>query len=101
FFVMDPRSFVKAGEMLFPKMPRNESLKLVVSANAEILNWTSSKIGFVLVKMEGKGDVTITPPRIMNFSGEGRLPILCEDTLFWAFQSQDLAFDFIITVQKV
>jgi|SRR5690606_1733766 len=101
FFVMDPRSFVKAGVMLFPKMPRNENLKLVVSANAEILNWTSSKIGFVLGKMEGKNDVSITPPLVMNFSGEGRLPIPCEDTLFWTFRFQDLAFDFIITVQKV
>jgi hypothetical protein len=101
FFVMDPRSFVKAGENLFPKMPRNESLKLVVSANAEILNSTSSKFGFILGKMEGRTDVVITPPLIMNFSGEGRLPLTCEDTLFWTFQSQDLAFDFIITVQKV
>lgn len=101
FFVMDPASFVKAGEKLFPKMPRNESLKLVVSANAEILNSASSKFGFILGKMEGRTDVVITPPLIMNFSGESRLSLACEDTLFWNFLSHDLAFDFIVTVQKI
>lgn len=101
FFSMDPRSFVSAGEKLFPKMARNESLKMVASANSEILNSTSSKFGMVLSKMEGRNDIVITPPLIMNFSGEGRIPINCDDTLFWVFRSPDMAFDFITTIQKV
>lgn len=101
FLSMDPRSFVKAGEKLFPKMARNESLKMVVSANSEILNSTSSKFGMVLSKMNGKNDTIITPPLIMNYSGEGRIPLNCDDTLFWGFRSPDIAFDFITTIQKV
>jgi hypothetical protein len=101
FMVMDLPSLIKAGESLFPRMPRNESLKMIVSANNEILNAADSKFGLLMARIDGKNDVVITPPLVMNFSGENRLPIPCEDAVFWTFTAPEISFDFIVSVQAV
>ncbi|MDQ2999713.1 MAG: hypothetical protein M3Y08_00420 [Fibrobacterota bacterium] len=101
FLIMDLTNTLLAAQKLFPKMPRNESLKMVVSANNEIINSASSKLGMVLSRAAGNGEVTVTPPLVMNHTGENRLPLNVSDCLFWTFRSECIVFDFIIAIQKI
>jgi hypothetical protein len=101
FLIMDLPSTLLAAQKLFPKMPRNESLKMVVSANNEIINSTSSKLGMVLSRAEGKSDVIVTPPLVMNQTGDNRLSLNVSDCLFWTFRSEGIVFDFAITIQMI
>lgn len=101
FIVMELSSFLVIGKKMFPDMARNESVKMLVSANSEILNTTNSKLAFILSKVEGKGGAIITPPVVMNYSGEHKMPVNCVDSIFLHCQSQDFAFDFVTTVQMI
>ena len=99
FIVMELNSFLAVGEKMFPNMPRNEGVKLLVSANNEILNTTCSKLAAILSKSEGKGTAVITPPAVMNYSGENKMAINCADSVFLHCQSSDFSFNFIATFQ--
>ncbi len=101
FIVMELNSFLAIGRKMFPEMARNESVKMLVSANSEILNTINSKLAFILSKVEGKGGAVITPPVVMNYSGEHKMAVNCPDSIFLRCQSKDFAFDFITTIQLI
>jgi hypothetical protein len=101
FILMELNSFMAASARIFPAMARNESIKMLVSGNNEILNTASSKLAFILSKAEGRGTPIITPPVVMNYSGENKIDIICADAIFLQCQSRDFAFRFITTVQMV
>lgn len=101
FMIMDLNVILLAAQKLFPKLPRNESLKLVVSAHNEILNSASSKLGMILGRTEGKNDVIVTPPLIGNHTGDNRLLLKASECLFWNFRADAISFDFIVSIQMV
>jgi hypothetical protein len=101
FLAMETDSMVRVGRRLFPGTPREEALKLVVSANAEVLNFTSSRIAWLLAKLEGIPGGEITPPRVGNFAGSQAYRIRAEEGIFLEFlcPAQNLAFRFAGSVQ--
>jgi hypothetical protein len=101
YMVMELNSFVTLSAKMFPKLPRNEGVKLLVSANNEILNTITSKLASILAKSEGKGSAVITPPVVMNYAGTNRMGLNCADSLFLHCQSSDFSFRFITTFQMV
>jgi hypothetical protein len=101
FMVMDLNSFLVAGAKMFPGMARNESVRMLVSANNEILNTISSKLAFILSKVEGKEGALITPPVVMNYSGDQKMALNCADSIFLECKSQDFGFRFIATFQAL
>lgn len=103
FFVMETDSMVRAGRRLVPGSPREEAVKVVVSANAEVLNFASSRLAWILAKLEGLPGAEITPPRIGNFTSTQAFRIRGEEGIFLEFAcpAQDLAFRFASVVQCV
>jgi CheY-specific phosphatase CheX len=101
FIVMELNSFLAMGGKMFPGMQRNESVKMLVSANSEILNTISSKLASILAKSEGKGAAVITPPVVMNYSGDQKMALHCADSIFLDCKSQDFGFRFIATFQMI
>lgn len=100
FVLMDPGHIVKLGAMAFPKVPRSDSPKKIISANGEILNTAVAKLGYLLGKLENTPDVAITPPLAMNFSGEGSVDIACRDSLFFKLAFEDVFMTFTATIQS-
>ena len=101
YMVMELNSFVALSAKMFPKMPRNEGVKLLVSANNEILNTITSKLASILSKSEGKGGAVITPPVVMNYAGANKMALNCADSLFLNCQSSDFSFRFVATFQMI
>jgi CheY-specific phosphatase CheX len=101
YMVMELNSFLALSAKMFPKMPRNEGVKLLVSANNEILNTITSKLAAILSKSEGKGNAVITPPVVMNYAGTNKMALNCADSLFLRCQSSDFSFRFVTTFQMV
>ncbi len=101
YILMELSSFVVVSAKIFPNMARNESIKLLVSGNNEILNTVSSKLAFILSKVEGCGNPIVTPPLVMNYAGENKMPVNCADTIFLHCQSPDFSFRFLTTVQML
>ncbi|MEO7425466.1 MAG: hypothetical protein ABI036_09785 [Fibrobacteria bacterium] len=101
FLIMDLNVILLAAQKLFPKLPRNESLKLVVSAHNEILNSASSKLGMILARTQGKNDVIVTPPLIVNQTGENSMLLRSSECLFWNFRADAISFDIIVSIQMV
>lgn len=101
FIIMDLNSFLALSAKMFPKMPRNEGVKLLVSANNEILNTITSKLASILSKSEGKGSAVITPPVVMNYAGANKLALDCADSLFLNCRSSDFSFRFVATFQMI
>jgi hypothetical protein len=101
FMVMELNSFLALSRIMFPKMPRNEAVKLLVSANNEILNTISSKLASILSKVEGKGSAIITPPVVMNYTGSNKILVNCADSHLLHCQAADFCFRFISTFQMV
>ena len=101
FMVMELNSFVALSGKMFPKMPRNEGVKMLVSANNEILNTISSKLAVILSKAEGKGSAIITPPVVMNYAGVNKIAINCADSHLLHCQASDFFFRFFATFQMV
>lgn len=101
FFIMESDSMVRAGRALFPGTPREESLKLAVSANAEVLNFVSSRIAWLLAKLEGIPGAEITPPKVGHFSAGQAYRIRPDEGAFLEFHcpSQNVAFRFAAMVQ--
>ncbi len=101
FMIMDLNSFLAVSGKMFPKMPRNEGVKMLVSANNEILNTITSRLSGILTKSEGKGNAVITPPVVMSYAGENRLAVNCADSHFLQCNSSDASFRFIATFQMI
>lgn len=103
FLIMETDSMVRAARRLVPGTPREESLKLVVSANAEVLNFACSRIAWILAKLEGIPGAEITPPKVANFTASQALRVRAEEGAFYEFicPAQNLAFRFITVVQCV
>lgn len=101
FFAMETDSMVRVGRRLFPGTPREEALKLVVSANAEVLNFISSRLAWLLAKLEGIPGADLTPPKVGNFSATQAYRIRAEEGVLFEFlcPSQNLAFRFAAAVQ--
>lgn len=101
FMVMELNSFLALSAKMFPKLPRNDGVKMLVSANNEILNTISSKLAVILSKSEGKGTATITPPVVMNYAGANRIAINCADSHILQCQAPGFSFRFIATFQMI
>ena len=101
FFILESDSMVRAGRALFPGTAREESLKLAVSANAEVLNFVSSRIAWLLAKLEGIPGAEITPPKVSHFTAGQAYRIRPDEGAFFEFNcpSQNLAFRFAAVVQ--
>lgn len=101
FLIMDLACLIATAENVFPKKPRNDGLKMIVSAHNEILNSASSKLGLLLARIEGRNEVVVTPPMVTNHSGEGSLHLNAGECLFWTFRSEKITFDFVVTIQTI
>ena len=103
FLSMETDSMVRAGKRMLPDKPKEEALKMVVSANAEILNFVTSRLAWLLSKLENSRDSEISPPRVGNFSGPLAHRIRAEEGVFYEFgcASQRLAFKFACCVQSI
>lgn len=101
FLIMETDSMLRSAKQMFPKESREESLKLAVSANAEVLNFVSSRISWLLAKLEGAASAEVSPPRVTNFSGLQALRVRAEEGIFFEFwaQEQALSFRFVASVQ--
>jgi hypothetical protein len=109
FLTMETDSMVRVGKRMLPDKPKEEALKLVVSANAEVLNFVTSRLAWLLSKLENSRETDISPPRIGNFSGVGSASgpqafrIRAEEGICYDFEcaSQRLAFRFACCVQSI
>jgi hypothetical protein len=103
FFVMETDSMLRSAKQIFPKESREEALKLAVSANAEVLNFVSSRISWLLAKLEGISSAEVSPPRVSSFSGLQALRVRPEEGIFFEFwtREQALSFRFIASVQTL
>jgi hypothetical protein len=88
---------------MLPDRPREEALKLVISANAEILNFVSSRLAWLLSKLENAPNTEISPPKVGNFSGTQAIRIRAEEGVFFDFSCapQNLAFKFATCIQSI
>jgi hypothetical protein len=101
FMIMELNSFLALSARMFPKMPRNDGVKLLVSANNEILNTITSKLAGVLSKSEGKGSAVITPPVVMSYAGANKMALNCADALFLDCRASDFSFRFVAIFQMI
>jgi hypothetical protein len=103
FLMMETDSLIRLGKRMFPDRPREEALKLVVSANAEILNFVSSRVAWLLSKVENAPNTEISPPKVGNFSGSQAHRIRADEGVFFEFACapQHLAFRFAASIQTI
>lgn len=103
FLTMETDSMVRLGSIMMPGGPREESLKLVLSANAEILNFVSSRLAWLLSKLESTSETGISPPEVSNFSGDRAFRIRGDECLCFDFTCapQNLAFRFTAEIQTL
>lgn len=103
FLTMETDSMLRLSKRMLPDQPRDEALKLVISANAEILNFVSSRLSWLLSKLENVPDTEISPPKVGNFSGSQAYRIRAEEGVFYEFtcSPQNLAFKFAASIQTL
>jgi hypothetical protein len=103
FLIMETDSMLRLGKRMLPDRPKEEALKLVVSANAEILNFVSSRVAWLLSKLENAPNTEISPPQVGNFSGSQAYRIRSEEGVFFEFACapQNLAFRFAAAIQSI
>ncbi len=103
FLMMETDSLLRLGKRMFPDRPKEDSLKLVVSANAEILNFVSSRLAWLLSKLENVADTEISSPKVGNFTGTQAYRIRAEEGICFDFtcSPQKLAFRFAACIQTI
>jgi hypothetical protein len=103
FLWMESDSLLRLGKRMFPDRSREDSLKFVVSANAEILNFVSSRLAWLLSKLENVANTEISPPRIGNFSGARAYRIRSEEAICFDFSCspQKLSFRYAASIQSL
>lgn len=99
FLLMDSAHILKLGLRAFPKKQRQDLPRIVMSANCEILNSASAKLGFLLGKLDSTSEVSLTPPLPGNFTGENARDIACRDSIFLTLGFEDSSLTFITTLQ--
>lgn len=101
FLIMETDSMVRVGRRLFPGTPREEAMKLVVSANAEVLNFTCSRLAWLLAKLEGIPGAEITPPKVGHYTATQGYRIRADEGVFFEFicPPEKLAFRFASCIQ--
>ena len=102
FLAMETDSMVRLGKLLLPGKAKEETLKMVVSANAEVLNFVTSRLAWLLSKLENSKDTEISPPRVGNFSAQA-FRIRPEEGVFYEFACapRQAAFTFACCVQSL
>jgi len=103
FLIMETDSMLRLGKRMFPDRNQEESLKLVISANAEILNFVSSRLAWLLSKLENVSSTEISPPKVGNFSGTQNYRIKSDEGLGFDFvcSPQKLAFRYAAVIQSI
>jgi len=103
FLTMETDSMLRLGNRMLPGRPKEESLKLVLSANAEILNFVSSRLAWLLSKLENTSDTEISPPEVSNFSGDRAFRIRADEGLCFDFTCapHNLAFRYSAEIQTL
>ena len=100
FLIMDPGVIFKLGQKVFPKYERMEIPKMAVSANSEELNTIMGKLGYLIGKVDGDGEVTTAPPIVLNCTGPDRVAVRGGDSLFLRLDAADLSMRIIASVQQ-
>ncbi len=103
FLIMETDSMVRAGKRLFPSQGKEESLRFVVSANAEVLNFVSSRLAWLLSKIENVPNTEISPPKVGNFTGTQAYRIRPDEGICFDFSCppQNLAFRYAAAIQSI
>lgn len=103
FLWMDNDSLLRLGKRMFPDRSKEESLKFIVSANAEILNFVSSRLAWLLSKLENVANTEISPPKIGNFNGRHAYRIRSEEAICFDFtcSPQKLSFRYAACIQSL
>jgi hypothetical protein len=103
FLTMESDSLLRLGKRMFPDRTKEDALKLVISANAEILNFVSSRLAWLLSKLENVSDTEISPPKVGNFSGTQAYRIRAEEGLCFEFtcSPQKMAFRYAACIQTL
>ena len=101
FLTMDSEQIIKLGQQVFSKSSRLDSSKTVISANGEILNTIMAKLGYLIGKIDNDTDMTITPPIVINCSGDNRISIHGSGSIFLNLASGDFSMRVISSIQMV
>lgn len=101
FVVMDVSLILKLGLRAFPKYGRSEIPKLVISANGEALNTITSKLAFLVGKVDEDATVATTPPIVLNCSGPNRISLRGSECHFLKLTATDLSMLVIAVVQQL
>lgn len=103
FLIMETDSLLRLGKRMFSDRPQEEALKLVVSANAEILNFVSSRLAWLLSKLENVTDTEISSPKVGNYTGIQAYRIKVEEGICFDFtcSPQKLAFRYAACIQAL
>jgi hypothetical protein len=101
FLHMDPGHIVKLGTMAFPKKSRSDIPKLVLSANGELLNAASARLGLLLGKLDQGAEVAMTPPLAANFTGANSVDVSPREAFFFRLSHGDIALTFVSSIQMV
>jgi hypothetical protein len=103
YLIMETDAMLRTSKQMFPKEPREEALKLAVSANAEVLNFVASRISWLLAKLEGVNSAELSPPRVTSCAGQNAQRVRAEEGIFLEFwtKEQALSFRFVTSVQSL
>jgi hypothetical protein len=101
FLTMDPSQLIRLGTRAFPKKSRGELPKVVIAANNEAHNTIMAKLAYLIGRIDGDREVVITPPLIVNCSGEGGLRIQGADALFLNLVCLDISLYLMMSIQMV
>jgi hypothetical protein len=103
FLIMETDCMLRLGKRMMPDKPKEEYLKLVISANAEVLNFVSSRLAWLMSKLENVSNTEISPPKVGNFTGTQAYRIRPDEGVFFEFTSapQQLSFRFVASIQTV
>ena len=101
FLIMETDSILRLGKRMFPDRSKEDALKLVVSANAEILNFVSSRLAWLLSKLENVANTEISPPKVGSYQGNQAYRIRAEEGVCFDFtcSPQKLAFRYAACIQ--
>lgn len=101
YLTMDPEQIITLGQRAFVKSTRAELPRLVISANGEAQNTIMAKLGFLIGRIDGDGKVTVTPPIVLNCSGDDARMIPGGDSVFINLLCNQIAIRFAVVVQMV
>lgn len=101
FLTMDSGQIITLGQKAFVKSTRAEIPKLVISANSEAQNTIMAKLGFLIGRLDGDGNVSVTPPIVINCSGTDAKVIPGGDSVILSLVCNEISIRFALVVQMV